>query len=140
MVTWGYPKTTGISSDAPARTVGTYSLTKHLGEIICEHFARTHGLSIICLRIAKPIDLDDPRRRASLIRPQWIGFPDLIQVYKLALTVPNIGFEIVTVVGDSSRCQWDLEKAKRLLGYRPTLRLEDLGYQLGDSREPIMDL
>jgi uronate dehydrogenase len=137
MVTWGYPATAGISSDAPARTVGTYSLTKYLGEVICEHFARNYGLSIICLRIAKPIDLEDPRRRASLIRPQWLGFPDLTQAYKLALAAPNIGFEIVTIVGDSSRCPWDLGKAKRILGYRPTMRLEDLGYQLGDPREPF---
>jgi uronate dehydrogenase len=137
MVTWGYPAQALIPSDAVARTVGTYSLTKHLGEVIAEHFARNHGLSIICLRIPKPIDLDDPRWRARPIRPQWLGFPDLIQAYRLALSAPAPTFEIVTVVGDSSRRQWDIEKAERLLGYRPGLRLEDLGYRLGDPREPF---
>jgi saccharopine dehydrogenase-like NADP-dependent oxidoreductase len=59
------------------------------------------------------------------------------QAYRLSLAAPNIGFEIVTVVGESSRRRWDLSKAEKLLGYRPTIRLEDLGYQLGDDREPF---
>src|SRR5436309_2309066 len=50
MVTWGYAAPPVIASDAAARTVGTYSLTKHLAEEICEHFTRNHGLSIVALR------------------------------------------------------------------------------------------
>lgn len=137
MVTWGYPPTGMIPGDAPARTVGTYSLTKHLAEQVCEHFARNQGLSIVCLRIAKPIDLNDPRWRDRPIRPQWIGFPDLIQAYRRALETPQIGFEIVTVVGESSRRRWDLEPARRVLGYEPTFQLEERGYSLGEEREPF---
>ncbi len=137
MVTWGYPLTGMITGDAPPKPVGTYSLTKALGESICESFARNHGMSIVCLRIPKPIDLDDPHWKTRPIRPQWIAFPDLIQAYRLALTTPNIGFEIVTVVGEGSKRRWDLEKAKQVLGYRPTIRLEDLGYIIGDEREPF---
>src|SRR5205823_6330127 len=55
--------------------------------------------------------------------PQWVA--------------SDIGFEIVTVVGESSRRRWDLGKAERLLGYRPAVRLEELGYELGDEREPL---
>jgi uronate dehydrogenase len=134
MVTWGYAAEDTIAGDAPARTVGTYSLTKHLAETACEHFARNHGLSIVVLRIAKPVDADAPR----LIRPQWLAFPDLVQAYRLALAAPDIGFEIVTIVGESSRRRWDLDKAARVLGYRPTIRLEDLGFQLGDVPSPNM--
>lgn len=134
MVTWGYPDSERIAGDAPACTAGTYSLTKHLAEETCEHFARNHGMSIVCLRIPKPIDLDDPRWRTNPIRPQWIAFPDLFQAYRLALTAPITGCEIVTVVGDHPACPWDLDKARRILGYQPTIRLEDLGYQIGDPR------
>jgi uronate dehydrogenase len=137
MVTWGYPLGEPLASAAPPRTEGTYSLTKCLGETVAEHFARNHHLSIVCLRITKPIDLEDGRWRGRPVRPQWIAFPDLIRAYRLALTVPDVGFEIVTIVGDSTRQRWALDKAERVLGYRPTIRLEDLGYTLGEEREPF---
>jgi uronate dehydrogenase len=137
MVVWGYPPPALVPGDAPPRPVGTYALTKHLAEVMCAHFAREHGLSVVCLRIAKPIDLDDPHWKGQPVRPQWLAFPDLVRAYRLALAAPDIGFEIVTVVGESSRRRWDLGPAERVLGYRPSVRLEDLGYQLGDERAPF---
>jgi uronate dehydrogenase len=137
MVVWGYPPPAWVPGDAPARPVGTYAVTKQMGELLCQHYAQAFGMSVVCLRIPKPIDLADPAWKAQRIRPQWIAFPDLLQAYRQALTAPGIGFEIVTVVGQSSRRRWDLARAEQLLGYRPTLRLEELGYQLGDEREPV---
>lgn len=135
MVTWGYPPGELIPSDAPPRTAGTYSLTKAMAEAACEHFARTAGLSIVCLRIAKPIDPDDPSWRSARLRPQWLPFPDLIQAYRRALVLPEAGFEVVTVVGEGGRARWDLEKAERVLGYRSTVDLRKLGYEIGGERE-----
>ena len=133
MVVRGYPHPEWVPADAAARPIGTYAQTKQLAEILCEHAARTSSLSIICLRIAKPIDLDDPAWKQRPLRPQWVDFPDLIEAYRLALTADTSRFEIVTVVGESSRCRWDLSKAERLLGYRPKYRLEEMGYVLGDE-------
>ncbi len=137
MVVWGYEPPVWVASDAEPRPVGAYALTKRLGETLCEHYARCLGLSIVCLRIPKPIALDEPQWKQNRVRPQWLAFPDLVQAYRLALAVPDIGFEIVTVVGESSQRRWDLAKAERVLGYRPSIRLEELGYQLGDEREPF---
>jgi nucleoside-diphosphate-sugar epimerase len=134
MVVWGYPPPESVPSDAPARPVGTYAQTKYLAECLCEQAARTSPLSMVCLRIAKPIDLDDPAWKLRPVRPQWIAFPDLVEAYRLALAARNVQFEIVTIVGESSRRRWDLAKAERVLGYRPTIRLEDLGYILGDEK------
>jgi hypothetical protein len=61
----------------------------------------------------------------------------LVEAYRRALLAPDVGFEIVTLVGESSHRRWDLAKAERVLGYRPSLRLEDLGCELGDEREPF---
>jgi uronate dehydrogenase len=137
MVVWGYPPPEAVAGDVPPRPVGTYAVTKRLGEALCEHYARSFGLSVVCLRIAKPIDLTDPAWKRRPIRPQWLAFPDLVEAYRCALVAPGIGFEIVTVVGESSRRRWDLTRAERVLGYRPAIRLEELGYQLGDEREPF---
>jgi uronate dehydrogenase len=137
MVVWGYNLKDPVESDAPARPVGTYALTKQLAEVACAQMARQHGLSLVCLRIAKPIDPHDATLKSGQIRPQWIPFPDLTRAYRCALAAPNIGFEIVTIVGESSRRRFDLSKAERVLGYRPSMRLEDLGFTLGDEREPF---
>lgn len=134
-VVWGYPKTEWITGDAPARPIGTYALTKHLGEQIAGYYARARGLSAICLRIPKPIDIDDAQSRASPILPQWIAFPDLIQAYRLALSVPGIAFEVLTIVGESTKRHWDLSGAETVLGWRPQYRLEDLGYTLREEPE-----
>ncbi len=144
MVTWGYlpeqddrPLSSRIPGDAPPRPIGTYAVTKMLAETLCRHVAESAGLSIVCLRIAKPIALDDPYWKNRRIRPQTLPFPDLVQAFAKALAVPNIGFEIVTVVGDSSKLIWDLGRARDLLGYEPQIRLEDHGYKLGGVREPV---
>ena len=137
MVVWGYPAPEWVPADAPARPVGTYAQTKQLAEILCDHAARASNLSIVCLRIAKPIDLDDPAWKQRPLRPQWVPFPDLVEAYRLSLTADISGFEIVTLVGESTRRRWDLSKAERLLGYRPRYRLEELGYTLGDENVPV---
>ncbi len=134
MVAWGYPADELVPGDAAARPVGTYAQTKHLAEVLCEHAARSSNMSIVCLRIAKPIDLDDPVWKSRPIRPQWVPFPDLAQAYRLALTADVSGCEIVTVVGETSRRRWDISKAERVLGYRPQYRLEEMGYTLGEER------
>jgi uronate dehydrogenase len=134
MVVWGYSPPEWVASDSPARPVGTYAQTKHLAEVLCEQAALASDVSIVCLRIAKPIDLDDPAWKRRPLRPQWIAVPDLLEAYRLALTAAGIKFEIVTIVGESSRRRWDLSKAERVLGYRPQYRLEELGYSLGDER------
>jgi len=133
MVVWGYGPEQTVGPDAPARPVGTYAITKHLGEVIAADYSQRFGVEAVCLRIAKPVDLDDPAVRMRPIRPQWIAFPDLCRVYQCALEAPEIGYEIIHVVGESSRRRWDLSKAEAILGYRPQYRLEDLGYLPGSE-------
>jgi uronate dehydrogenase len=137
MVVWDYPPPQMVPGDAPPRPVGTYALTKQMAETLCRYYAEHFGTSIVCLRIPKPIALDEPHWKQRPIRPQWLAFPDLVQAYRLALQAPSINFEVVTVVGESSCRRWDLSRAERVLGYRPSIRLEELGYQLGDEREPF---
>ena len=131
MVVWGYGPGEPVGPDAEPRPVGTYALTKHLAEVIAQDYHQRHGLPAICFRIAKPVDLDDATVRAAPIRPQWIAFPDLCRAYRCALEVPFSGFEILHLVGESSRRRWDLTRAEAVLGYRPEYWLEELGYQLG---------
>jgi uronate dehydrogenase len=126
MVVWGYGNETLVPGDAPPRPVGTYALTKTLSEAIAQHYAESHRLEVITLRIAAPLDLTDPDLRRRPVRPQQIPFPDLAQAFAKALTVPLPKYEVVTIVGESSCRIWDLGPARRVLGYIPGYRLDDL--------------
>ena len=64
-----YPGVLPNGGDAPPRPVGTYAVTKQLGEVLSRHYAEQFGLSVVCLRIPKPIDLADPAWRRHRIRP-----------------------------------------------------------------------
>src|SRR5262249_49591808 len=114
-----------------------------LSEWVAEYFARApstpvrrrdaqYPAEVITLRIAAPLDLDDPDLRRRPVRPQQVPFPDLAQAFSRALTVPLPQYEVVTIVGDSSRRLWDLNPARRLLSYRPLYYLDDLGVTFAD--------
>ncbi len=132
MVVWGYGKEGPVAGDAPPRPVGTYALTKALAEQVAEHYARCSPLEVLVLRIAAPLDVTDPAALRRPVRPQQLPFPDLAQAVARALTVPLAGFAVVTLVGDSSRRAWDLGPARRVLGYEPRYRLDDLGVTFAD--------
>jgi uronate dehydrogenase len=132
MVVWGHGHAGPVPGDAEARPVGTYALTKALGEDVARHYARAHGLEVVALRIAAPLDVTGPDLRRRPVRPQQVPFPDLAQAFAQALTVPLAGYEVVTIVGDSSRRVWDLGPAGRVLGYAPRYRLDDLGVPFAD--------
>ncbi len=127
MVVWGHGQTGPVPGDASPRPVGTYALTKGLSEQIACYYAENHGLEVLTLRIAAPLDIDDPHQLRQPVRPQQVPLPDLAQAFVRALTAPLQRYEIVTVVGESSRCIWDLGPARRVLGYEPRYRLDDLG-------------
>jgi uronate dehydrogenase len=132
MVVWGHGSEVLVPGDAAPRPVGTYALTKALSEDIARHYGEAHGMEVITLRIAAPLDLADPDLRGKPVRPQQVPFPDLAQAFARALTVPLGAYQVVTIVGESSKRTWDLEPAQRVLGYVPQYRLDDLGVRLVD--------
>jgi uronate dehydrogenase len=127
MVVWGHGGQGLVPGDAAPRPVGTYALTKALGEEIARYYAVSQGMEAVTLRIAAPFDPNEPGLRRKPLRPQQVPFPDLAQALTRALTVQLARYEVVTIVGESSRRAWDLEPARRVLGYAPQYRLDDLG-------------
>jgi uronate dehydrogenase len=147
-----------VPGDALPLPFGTYALTKALTEQVAWHYgvnknveeivsrqaleprksqfrSLLHNFEVITLRIAAPLDLNDPGWRRRPVRPQQVPFPDLAQAFSKALTVPLSRYEVVTIVGMSSRQLWDLEPARRVLGYQPQYYLDDLGVTFADPFE-----
>ncbi len=137
MTVQGYQAPQWIESDAEPRPVGSYALTKQLCEVMCAHYAREYGMSVVCLRIPKPIDLEHPLWKTHPLRPQWVPFPDLMQAYQKSLIAEIDGCEVITIVGESSKRRWDLSKAQEILGYQATLIPEEMGFQMGCEDQPI---
>lgn len=137
MVVWGYEFPEYVAGDAPPKPVGSYAITKYLAENLCEQYTTQYGMSIVCMRIPKPIDIEDPVWKKRKLRPQWIAFPDLSEAYRLALVAPDIDFEVVTIVAESSQRRWDLSKAERVLGYKPKHILENEGFEVADENVPL---
>ncbi|MCI0459449.1 MAG: NAD(P)-dependent oxidoreductase [Gemmataceae bacterium] len=152
MVTWGQALAVWragskelVPGDAPPSPVGTYALTKALAEQVAEHYSRLdsglHGsdaqrLEVLTVRIAAPLDLNAPDLGRRPVRPQQVPVPDLARAFEQALTVPVSGYQVVTIVGDSSRRLWDLGPAQRVLGYRPQYSLDDLGIPFAEPFPP----
>jgi uronate dehydrogenase len=153
MVTWGYgllEPDKVIPGNAPPIPVGTYAMTKMLAEGIARYYAADldqegsalaaprrgsrrgkaaetqQPMEVLTVRIAAPLDLSDPELSSKPVRPQQVPLPDLAQAFRLALTVPLERHEVVTIVGESSQRLWDLEPARRVLGYQPQYNLDDL--------------
>jgi nucleoside-diphosphate-sugar epimerase len=136
MVVWGYGVGAIVPGDASPRPVGTYALTKDLSEEIARHYAESYDLEVVTLRIAAPLDLNDPHLKAKPVRPQRVPLPDLAHAFAKALTVSLSGYQIATIVGESSRRLWDLERARQVLGYEPAYCLDDLGVRFVDPFDP----
>ena len=51
MVVWGCLPPEPIAADAPPNPVGTYAVTKQMGEVLCRYYAESFGMSILCIRI-----------------------------------------------------------------------------------------
>lgn len=130
MVVHGHGREKYIGPDTPEHPVGIYGLTKYFNERICQFYGENYDMSVICLRIAGPVDPDDPGPKERGISPQSPAFPDLVRAYKLALEVPHKGYDLIQIVGECSKRRWDLSKAERILGYRPEYNFEEMGYAI----------
>jgi nucleoside-diphosphate-sugar epimerase len=108
-----------------------YGLTKGFGELICAYFSRWFDMHIIALRLSGPSTREQylEYRRTPQLRAN--GHPylfvtdeeDLARAYSAALQRVQDGghgrFEAVFVTGDDSGQEWNLTKARWLLGWQP---------------------
>ncbi len=115
----GFPEGDATPPDAP----DVYGFTKRLGEIVCEHFARVHGMAIVSLRLNGPMPLEDwlAAARAGHVVTQTAA-PDVARAISLALTAPVAGAHAVNIAGDFQGKRVRCTLAKELLGWEPLAR------------------
>jgi NAD+ dependent glucose-6-phosphate dehydrogenase len=114
---------TKLTSDLPPRPTTPYGRSKLAGEQMGKRFNLSPGLSVICLRIgwcqASPGNVPGPHMGGRWAQEKWISDRDLCHLIERAILAEGIGFAVVNAVSDNAGMRWDLEGARRLLGYAP---------------------
>ena len=112
-----------ISSNMPVRPDGPYGMGKLFGESAGRYFSDKFGMSVRCLRIGTVNKEDRPtqiRQFATLLAHQ-----DLIQLVNRCIQSDHdSSFSVYYGVSDNRWRFWDIENAKRDLGYLPTVDSE----------------
>jgi NAD+ dependent glucose-6-phosphate dehydrogenase len=116
---------------AAPRPDSLYGVSKGFAELLGRFYAEVHGLRVVCLRIGTVLRSDDPRDPAppgfaawglvpweERIRGTWLSHRDCAELFRRALAA-DVGFAIVYGVSDVPDRFWDLEHARRTLGYVP---------------------
>jgi nucleoside-diphosphate-sugar epimerase len=118
-VVGGYPPDQWVTADLPVRPINLYACTKVFGEGLARHYADRYGMSVICLRIGWFAPEDEAGRvgRADLAR-RWCSPADLAQLIVKAIAA-DAAFGVYFAVSDNEARNWDLEDARRDLGYTP---------------------
>jgi uronate dehydrogenase len=115
-----YPRSERIGVDVTVRPDSRYGLSKAFGEALGALYADKHGLRVTCLRIGNVGDRPLDERRLAI----WLKPEDLVQLIRIGLEHPDIGFEIFYGMSDNAAAWWDNSNAYRF-GYRPQGRAED---------------
>lgn len=107
-----------VRSEDPIRPDGPYGIGKALGEAAGRHYAEEHGISVLCLRIGTvnpPDRPTNPRHFATLLSHR-----DLVTLVRCCLDAPeSLRYGVYFGVSANRWRIWDIEDARRELGYEP---------------------
>jgi len=98
-----------------------YAVTKLFAEDLGELYVRKYGLEIVAARIGWMVR--DPREARRIVELGLTGWytsrADVSRFTHLAIHTPFTGFHVVYVVGPGADGHFDLDPARRLLGFEP---------------------
>ncbi|HTV23238.1 MAG TPA: NAD(P)-dependent oxidoreductase [Polyangiaceae bacterium] len=108
-----------------------YGLTKVWAEHMGEMYARCYGLSILAVRIAFMVRNPEEARRLEQqkVYDMYLSRGDVGRFFALAVEAIEIDFAVVYAVGAGGERRFDMEPARRLLGFEARDRWpEGLGF------------
>lgn len=114
---------TFLKADLPFGPANMYTLTKVLQEEIARFYHRTAGLEVAVLRPAYICDEDSLSDKYGKQRPtvnwQFIDPRDIAEAARLALTVPNLGYETFFLMGHpDAEAKADIQHLRDVLGWK----------------------
>jgi len=118
--------------ELPRPGIGGYTLGKTLAEELCRNFARVHPLTVAVIRFGGVFTLEEPGHERAApdqhsIPSSCVERRDIAQAYDLALTRPLPSrYEVFHIFHERPGDRFPIDKAKRLLGFRPRYNFEEL--------------
>jgi uronate dehydrogenase len=119
-----------------ARPMNHYALTKLWAEQMGAMYSRRFGLSVIAVRIAWVVrNLEEVRRMLKTQRPAlYLSHADAGRFFAHAVEAQDIQFAVVYAASHGGEELFDMEPARRLLGYEARDRWpEGLAVELPDG-------
>lgn len=118
-----------LGPDIPSQSgTGLYALTKSLGQEICRAFSEEYDIHVITLLFYNFRYPDDHSADGQDFTPFSVTWGDAAQAFRHALSIPLEQLpsrcEIFNIFADIPHQKFSNEKAKRILGWRPTNNLE----------------
>ena len=112
----------------PQPGTNLYALTKSLGQEACKVFSEVHDIYVLTLLFYNFFDPSDTSRYGQDVTPYAVTWDDSAEAFPLALTVDEGSLpsrcEVFYIFTDMPHGRFSNEKAKRILGWQPTNKLE----------------
>lgn len=109
-----YPVSTLRTVDLMPRPENLYSVGKIFGEFLGQHYAYSHRLEVIAVRVG-----NFSRDRHEAEHPHHLSHRDCVRLFERCISYPNVKFEIVFGVSDSTYELYDLDHGRRVLDFHP---------------------
>jgi nucleoside-diphosphate-sugar epimerase len=121
----GQPWPPRFERDAPYRASSVYGVSKIFGELLGEVYARQHGMSVTCMRLAQPVPMYNLQWGSDAIEPviamgMAVAFGDIARAINVALDMREPGWRVFNVISqcDGVACRFDLSAGAEL-GFIP---------------------
>ena len=105
--------------EAPVRPDGVYGAGKAFGEALGRFYSESHGLRVLCLRIANCPGKDVPGRAYEPGLSRWLSNRDMAQLTWRCIETEEVKFGIFYAVSLGCEKKFDLSTAIDQLGYQP---------------------
>lgn len=113
-----------IDKTVQIRPDGYYGISKAFGEATGSYYADNFGMEVACLRIGTVSRPNDPKANIRM-RATWLSHRDIAQLVDRCLSAPNLKFDIFYGVSNNKWRFWDIEHARRTIGFNPEDNAED---------------
>ena len=115
----------GLNEEMPSQSGSQlYALTKSVGQEMCRVFTESHDVFVLTLLFYNFRYPDDGRGAHQDLTPFTVSWSDAAAAFPLALDIPLEKLpsrcEVFNVFADLPHGKFSNEKAKRILGWKPT--------------------
>ena len=121
-----YPRELIRTADMVPRPDSYYSISKVFGENLGFMYSSRYEMEVVCVRIGNfPASGRYPKGTQVSNIGSFLSHRDAVHLFEQCIVQPGIQYEVVFGVSNNSPCRYDIEYARKILGYRPVDRMQD---------------